>query len=44
MRMSPDDRKNFPKLTQYVRRSLPQVTNVPKIVMARPPAKRRRSQ
>jgi hypothetical protein len=32
MRMSSDDRKNFPKLTQYVRRSLPQVINVPIIV------------
>src|SRR5947209_103702 len=32
MRMSPEDRKNFPELTQYVHRSLPQVTNVPKIV------------
>jgi len=32
MRMSPEDRKNFPELTQYVRVSLRQVTNVPKIV------------
>jgi len=32
MRMSEEDRKNFPELTQYVRRALPQVMNVPKIV------------
>jgi hypothetical protein len=32
MRMSSDDRSNFPELTQYVRVSLPQVTNVPAIV------------
>ena len=32
MRMSPEDRTSFPKLTQYVRSSLPQVTVVPKIV------------